>query len=272
MADDALQALAFFEAMYPLDGELQLSDAARAALDGYNASGEADLGAGVDSDDAASDQRVELAIALPVTPGPTRISLRQPDFLTRAAYEQLAAAIPPPSDDPPSDAIMLAVEAVRTAALELPSAPPSPKAKDDDDGADDGPLERVWFWFPSLSTREKRKDLVTYAATYRLKGFVLSGKPALLCLEGGGRAVDRYMAAIKSESWGDIPSYQKKVTERLRRPITDAERKFSTMTDITHLITHHGTYNHRGDMSEVKKYMDEWGVGDDFAGAVMNAS
>lgn len=62
------------------------------------------------------------------------------------------------------------------------------------------------------------------------------------------------------------------VTERLRRPITDAERKFSTMTDITHLITHHGTYNHRGDMSEVKKLMDEWGVGDDFAGAVMNAS
>lgn len=221
MADDALQALAFLEAMYPLEGELLLSDAARAALDAYSAGEEPDL-AGVDSLDLAlcvalvdgsEDQRVELAISLPLSPGPTRISLRQPDFLTRASYELLASSLPVPNEDEiPSDAITLAVEALRSAALDLPSAPPSPKAKpDDNDGADDGPLERVWFWFPSLSTREKRKDLVTYTATYRLKGFVLSGKPALLCLEGGGRAVDRYMAAIKSESWGDIPSYQKKV-------------------------------------------------------------
>lgn len=44
------------------------------------------------------------------------------------------------------------------------------------------------------------------------------------------------------------------------------------MSEITHLISHHGTYNHRGDMGEVKRLMDEWGVGDDFGAAVMNAS
>ncbi|KAL1411842.1 hypothetical protein Q8F55_002812 [Vanrija albida] len=277
-ADDALNALAFLEAMYPLEGELQLSEAAASALAAHDA-GEVPPLAGLSALELAlyvplsdeSERRVELAVALPLPAGAPRISLRPPAFLTRSEAELLAGAIPPADEGlASSDAIMLAVEAVQAAALALPAAPESPRKAEDDD--DDGPLERVWFWFPSLSTREKRKDLVTYAARYRLRGFVLSGKPALLCLEGGGRAVDRYMGAIKSESWGDIPSYQKKVTERLRRPISDAERKFDTMTDITSLITHHGTYNHRGDMSEVKKFMDEWGVGDDFAGAVMNAS
>jgi hypothetical protein len=74
------------------------------------------------------------------------------------------------------------------------------------------PLERAYLWFPSLSTPSKRRDLVTYASRYDLTGFVLAGKPGLLCLEGRGRAFERYMSDIKNESWGDIPSYQKKVS------------------------------------------------------------
>lgn len=38
-----------------------------------------------------------------------------------------------------------------------------------------------------------------------------SGKPGLLCVEGCGKEVDRYMSRIKSESWSDIPPFQKKV-------------------------------------------------------------
>lgn len=61
------------------------------------------------------------------------------------------------------------------------------------------------------------------------------------------------------------------MTERLRLPLNEDERKFSSMTDITALISHHGTYNHRVDMSDVKKLADEFGVGDDFNAAVMNS-
>lgn len=38
-----------------------------------------------------------------------------------------------------------------------------------------------------------------------------SGKPGLLCVEGDGHQVDRYMSKIKSESWRDIPPSHKKV-------------------------------------------------------------
>ena len=34
---------------------------------------------------------------------------------------------------------------------------------------------RVWFWFPSLSTREKRDDMVNWAPMYGLSGWVLAG-------------------------------------------------------------------------------------------------
>jgi len=76
------------------------------------------------------------------------------------------------------------------------------------------PLERCYLWFPSLSTPSKRRDLVTYASRYDLTGFVLAGKPGLLCLEGGSGGFGRYLNDIKNESWSDIPSYQKKVSLR----------------------------------------------------------
>ncbi|KAH8090960.1 hypothetical protein HD553DRAFT_303802 [Filobasidium floriforme] len=126
----------------------------------------------------------------------------------------------------------------------------------------DEPLERAYLWFPSLSTPSKRRDLVTYASRYHLTGFVLAGKPGLLCLEGRGRAFERYMSDIKNESWGDIPSYQKKVTERTRHQIP--HRAFSIMQEITHLIDQRGVHGNRGDMRQVKEWMARYGLEDEF--------
>jgi hypothetical protein len=38
------------------------------------------------------------------------------------------------------------------------------------------PLVRVWFYFPSLNTREKRQHMVDWAPSYSLTGFVLAEK------------------------------------------------------------------------------------------------
>ncbi|GMK59601.1 hypothetical protein CspeluHIS016_0802070 [Cutaneotrichosporon spelunceum] len=282
----ALSTLELLAAMYPLDGELELGDAAAAALGGSAPTYPLELVVRVPLTDGDEDgRRIELAVSLSAS-GRAGLSVRQPDFLTRAAYQVLADALPcggvatetetETDAAEATEAVMAAAEALRAVASQLiqdeeAAAAAAAAEAETEEVDDDGPLERVWFWFPSLSTREKRRDLVTYAAGYRLHGFVLSGKPALLCVEGGGRAVDRYMADIKSVSWGDIPSFQKKVTERLRIPLAESERRFTAMTDVTALVTHHGTYNHRGDMSEVKRLCDEWGVGQDFNAVVMNS-
>jgi hypothetical protein len=107
---------------------------------------------------------------------------------------------------------ILSVLLLRQQEILLTTSTSSSSQPDSDLNLPPEPLERAYLWFPSLSTPAKRRDLVTYASRYDLTGFVLAGKPGLLCLEGRGRAFERYMSDIKNESWGDIPSYQKKVS------------------------------------------------------------
>lgn len=116
--------------------------------------------------------------------------------------------------------ITYVIESVRPRILEVllhrraeSTTTENPNTKDPASQPDpDEPLERYYLWFPSLSTPSKRKDLVTYASRYDLTGFVLAGKPGLLCLEGRAGGVQAYLGDIKNESWGDIPSYQKKAS------------------------------------------------------------
>lgn len=56
----------------------------------------------------------------------------------------------------------------------------------------------------------------------------------------------------------DIPSFQKKVTERHREPILT--RAFQSMQEITSEITQHGQRGNRGEMSQVKEFMRVNGV------------
>lgn len=62
------------------------------------------------------------------------------------------------------------------------------------------------------------------------------------------------------------------VTERLRLPLEQHQRSFQSMSDITDQISKYGQYNHRGEMSEVKRIMDAWGIGEDFSAVIMNTS
>lgn len=138
-------------------------------------------------------------------------------------------------------------------------------------------LVRVWFYFPSISTRSKRDDLVRNAPAYGLTGFLLAGKPGLLCLEGGSRAVDEYMRFIKTESWGDIPAHHKKVSERYREESTAGgggdggegtvvRRVFADMTEITDTVggERRGERANRGDMKAIEAWLTERGLGEAF--------
>lgn len=124
-------------------------------------------------------------------------------------------------------------------------------------------LSRVWFYFPSISTRSKRDDLVNTAPVYDLTGFLLAGKPGILCLEGDSQAIDDYMKFIKTESWGDIPSGHKKVSERLRESVQS--RVFANMEEITDQLERRGERANRNDMKALEAWLDERGLRDAFA-------
>ena len=193
------------------------------------------------------DSPLRISVQLPLLIGDStnelaRIAVQSPAYLSRADGEKLAQEVEEAAAQARADGlsavdnagyIMDVADRVTALASTLWQATEAVRLLQlvkHEDVEDDGELQRVWFWFPSLSPREKRKDLVNYAARWRLTGFVLAGtslisfrrrlaspdviillgKPGLLCLEGTARQAEDYMSAIKSESWGDIPSYQKK--------------------------------------------------------------
>ncbi|OCF44125.1 hypothetical protein I317_02079 [Kwoniella heveanensis CBS 569] len=286
-----LELLQLLTSMYTSD-ELVLLDSTQLILDTYNSdsdvmalrssfNGTENLGADLIllldeyDKDSFSDESIRFQISMPVCArqgedgdsAVVKIRFKQPSWLSRNLYETITDSIRSIAiDDEPSEYLLSTVEEVRES---LKSAylgakrdqEPQLQLQSNGSGRSKGewaydaettPIDRVWFWFPTLSTREKRDDLVNYANEMALTGFVLAGKPALLCVEGPGYMVDKYMSRIKSESWSDIPSNHKK-----------------SMSEVTHLVPKYGQYNHRGDMSEVRRLMNSWGVGDDFADVVL---
>ncbi|RAK73152.1 DUF1115 domain protein [Aspergillus fijiensis CBS 313.89] len=225
---------------------------------------------------ADSDKRFQVNLTIPLhcaaqpdpkpdhQPPPPTYSLR-PDWLSKAEVAKLAASMPADADvfealtyiQEAAVRLLAEAEAQQDASCSTKSESVAATAR--------GPLVRVWFYFPSLSTRAKRDDLVNHAPEYALTGFVLAGKPGVLCLEGASADIDAYMKFIKTHSWGDIPSHQKKVSERFRETGAAVRRVFVGMEEITDSLGERsGQRANRGDMQALEQWLHARGLGDAF--------
>lgn len=217
---------------------------------------------------AEGQNTVQVNISIPLQteesgsidqPPPFSYSLRQPDWMSKAEVASLATGIPQGDVLEAFEYIQAEVncfvEKKRSQAVAL-------------DKEDDQPIVRVWFYFPSLSTRKKRDDMVNLAPGYLLTGFVLAGKPGVLCLEGASSHIDAYMSYIKTHSWGDIPSHQKKVSERFRET-QGVQRAFSGMEEITDSLGERGGQRaNRGDMQAFEAWLASKGLQDAFENVI----
>ncbi|KAI9207706.1 uncharacterized protein BJ171DRAFT_596697 [Polychytrium aggregatum] len=147
------------------------------------------------------------------------------------------------------------------------SGPP----QDSSPSQDAGPLvfAREWVYFPSLSTKEKRKDLVDYALRLGLTGFVTPGKPGVLVVEGLDTHINTYFHEIRTVSWADLPPAHKKMTLRHRdkQAISsvrelDALRKFKGMVEIVFDL--HGARGNRNSLFKMETFLAEAGCADAF--------
>ncbi|KAJ5727043.1 hypothetical protein N7493_006070 [Penicillium malachiteum] len=217
---------------------------------------------------AEGDKSIQVNISVPlkcedpdtlIQPPSLGYVLRQPDWMTKAEVAEIATSMPE------SD-VLEVFEYIQSEANRFLEAKQSMAKALEKAGSREarGPMVRVWFYFPSLSTREKRDDMVNLAPAYSLTGFVLAGKPGVLCLEGGSTDIDSYMSFIKTHSWGDIPSHQKKVSERFRET-TDIQRVFSGMEEITGSLGERGGQRaNRGDMQAFEAWLGSKGLQEAF--------
>ncbi|KAJ4299467.1 hypothetical protein N0V90_004712 [Kalmusia sp. IMI 367209] len=194
----------------------------------------------------------------------TKIRIRQPSWMNKAATAQLSSQILEQED------LFSTIEFINQAAADYLSQAQSQQNEQANSSSmsSTGPIVRVWFYFPSISTRSKRDDFIIHAPTYSLTGFLFAGKPGLLCLEGTSQNIDSYMKFIKTESWGDIPAHHKKVSERHREE--KVERVFENMQEITDDVgERRGARANRGDMKAVEGWLGVRGLGDAFAKVLM---
>jgi hypothetical protein len=202
----------------------------------------------------------------PEDPPQVKVRICQPFWLSRAATAQLMTDLPEEED------LLGTIEHIKDAAEEQLKQAVEASNNSSSQSAlsmNAGPLVRVWFYFPSISTRSKRDDFIIHAPSYQLTGFLYAGKPGLLCVEGGSQAIDDYMKWIKTESWGDIPAHHKKVSERYRET-KEVERVFEDMTEITDMVgERRGQRANRGDMKAMEDWLTERGLGEAFAKVLM---
>lgn len=217
---------------------------------------------------AEGEKTIQLNISVPLQcedpesidqPPSLGYSLRQPDWMSKAEVAGIATSIPQGD----------VLEATEYIAAEVNHFLENKKSQNEASETNPqaisrGPIVRVWFYFPSLSTRKKRDDMVNLAPGYSLTGFVLAGKPGVLCLEGASQDIDSYMSYIKTHSWGDIPSHQKKVSERFRE-IDGVQRVFSGMEEITDSLGERGGQRaNRGDMQALEAWLGSKGLQEAF--------
>ncbi|KAH9822857.1 DUF1115 domain protein [Teratosphaeria destructans] len=208
------------------------------------------------------DISINISMSLDAEPDcPPRLQVRQPDWLTKAEAAGLVAGMP-------GDDVLSAIEYVREKAAELLDQHHKSDIENVNPPANQ-PLHRVFFYFPSISTREKRDDLVRNAPSFKLTGFLLAGKPGVLCLEGGAQDIDDFMNYIKKVSWSDIPSQHKKVSERYRESGDNMTRVFRDMQEITDQIQKRGQRANRSDMKALESWLEERGLNDSFAKVLM---
>lgn len=193
--------------------------------------------------------------------------IRQPAWLRKAQAVRLSEVLQKNEDD-----VLSVIENVKDAAAELLSELHLEKADtfENSISIQSEPLVRIWYYFPSISTRAKRDDLINHAPTYGLTGFLLAGKPGILCLEGGSQAADDYMKFIKTESWGDIPPQHKKVSERHRETGIGITRLFPDMQEITSLVgERRGERANRNDMKALESWLEAKGISSDIFAKVL---
>jgi hypothetical protein len=190
--------------------------------------------------------------------------VQQPPWMSKIQVARLNLSILPDED------VLTVIESVKLAAWAYSAQPDRSLTEANTLFDKDAPLVRAWFYFPSISTRAKRDDLVNFAPTYGLSGFLMAGKPGILCLEGGSIAIDDFMKFIKTDSWGDIPSQHKKVSERYRQTDANLSRVFDGMEEITETVgERRGERANRSDMKALEAWLVERGLGLAFGNVFM---
>lgn len=119
---------------------------------------------------------------------------------------------------------------------------------------DDPRFLRFWVYSHHIYSKIKRKDLQDLASELKLTGFVMPGKPGIICVEGSSDDVNDWWGIVRNWQWKHI---KLKVQEE-EEGETDAKRIFTGFQEIG-VLKECQRGNHM-DMGEFQKYLQQHNV------------
>lgn len=179
LVEEQHAVLILLQAMYPLESELYLPIPTQEFLESPSTSASdirLNLTLSPDQSEGIS-VTLEITLSLRMDRGKGGIALG-PSTLPRVEHEKMRDLIRPMEIDEGSseyifEIIRITEEYMITMDMEMTLSREGGLVEAREARVER--LERVWFWFPSLSSKEKRKDLVSFAHDSGLTGFVLAG-------------------------------------------------------------------------------------------------
>ena len=58
-----------------------------------------------------------------------------------------------------------------------------------------------WIYMHHIYSKDKRKSIMNWAKEYKLTGFVMGGKPGVICVEGNLNDIEKYCVKVRSLIW-----------------------------------------------------------------------
>ncbi|XP_050300012.1 RWD domain-containing protein 2A [Anthonomus grandis grandis] len=121
----------------------------------------------------------------------------------------------------------------------------------------DDELVRYWIYSHHIYSKTKRKSITDLAHQLKVNGFIMPGKPGIICVEGGACDVNEWWQSVKSMNWKKIFC---KITESTKE---DAQQdNFLKFKDFMEIVfeSHGPKFNHM-DMGEFSKYLEQKDLG-----------
>lgn len=125
---------------------------------------------------------------------------------------------------------------------------------------------REWLYFIGFYTKSIRDQFVNLANELNLKGFLMSGKPALACLEGDEKSIEQFIFKTRTQLFATVPPSSRKMSRVCTwKTNADETSHFGKFEDFREVIfdSNHSKSN-IADLSRLKSFLREKGLDDIF--------
>ncbi|KAH9640976.1 hypothetical protein HF086_015072 [Spodoptera exigua] len=113
---------------------------------------------------------------------------------------------------------------------------------------------RLWIYSHHIYNKKKREEIVKKARELKLTGFLLAGKPGIVCVEGHHSDCKEWWKDIKSMTWKKIMIRKTEIFE------PSEENTFKKFSSFEELCLANPVNNKHSNMSELSKLMTELGL------------